>query len=104
MMGIFQILGVILDDFATIGKIPISNGVVDPDIKDDIVSLVIEAMIREMKTGLSSILRDRDSSYRRCLGWTTDVGRKLDIKTNVNYAFNTLFHRFIQSALQFLRR
>ena len=103
MMGIFRILGVILDDFATTGNLSISNGVVDPDIRDDIIALVIEAMIRESKTGLSSSVRDRNSTYRRCLGWTTDDGRKLDLKTNTNTAFNTLFHRFIQLALEFYK-
>ena len=103
MMGIFQILGVILDDFTTTGKLPISNGVIEADIRDDVLSLVLEAMIRETKTGLSSSVRDRDSSYRRCLGWTTDIGKNLGLKTNVNNAFTDLFHRFIQLALEFYK-
>ena len=71
-MGIFKILGVILDDFATNGKIPMSNNTLS--------AFVMETMVRLMKNGLSSTVRDRDSSYRRCLGWTSDVGRKARIR------------------------
>lgn len=106
-LGIFKILGVILDDFATKGKIPISNGAVnppgDPVIKDDVIAIVLESMVRQTKMGLSSTVRDRDSSYRRCLGWTSDVGRRLDLGSAVNSAFTTLFHKFIQNALEFYK-
>lgn len=102
-MGIFKILGVILDDFATKGKIPISNGVVDPGIQDDVIAIVLESMVRQTKMGLSSTVRDRDSSYRRCLGWTSDVGRKLGLEAVVNSGFNNLFHKFIRSALEYYK-
>lgn len=105
-MGLFKILGVILDDFATKGKIPISNGAVNPDnlkIKDDIIAIVLESMIRQTKMGLSSTVRDRDSSYRRCLGWTSDTGRKLGIDAVANSGFNSLFNKFIQNTLEFYK-
>jgi len=102
-MGIFKILGVILDDFATKGKIPISNGVIDAGIKDDVIAIALESMVRQTKMGLSSTVRDRDSSYRRCIGWTSDVGRKLGLDTVTNIGLNTLFHRFIQLALEFYK-
>ena len=102
-MGVFKILGVILDDIATQGKMPLSNGTVFQDVMDDVLAIITESMIRETKTGLSSTLRDRDSSYRRCLGWTSDVGRKLGLETSVNNAFNTHFHRFIQQALEYYK-
>lgn len=94
-MGIFKILGVILDDFATKGKYPIPN--------DGKTAAVLETMVRLTKMGLSSTVRDRDSSYRRCLGWTSDVGRKLNLETVVNTAFNNLFHKFIQTALEYYK-
>lgn len=102
-LGIFKILGVILDDFATKGKFPISNGVVNPEIDDDLIAIILEAMVRQTKTGLSSTVRDRDSSYRRSLGWKSDVGRKLSLETAVNTAFHNLFHKFIQVALEFYK-
>lgn len=106
-MGLFKILGVILDDFAIKGKIPISNGVVNPPdslkIKDDIIAIVLESMVHQTKMGLSSTVRDRDSSYRRCLGWTSDTGRKLGIDAVANSGFNSLFNKFIQNALEFYK-
>lgn len=102
-MGIFKILGVILDDFATKGKFPISNGSIGSEIKDDVTAIILEAMVRQTRTGLSSTVRDRDSTYRRCLGWTSDIGRKLGIDAVVNTAFNNLFHKFIQNALEYYR-
>jgi len=60
-------------------------------------------MIRHTKMGIFSSVRDRDSSYRRCLGWTSDVGRKLGSEAVVNSAFNELFHKFLQTALQYYR-
>lgn len=98
-MGLFQILGALMDDYATEGKIPLPN--------DDLAALIIEKMIQLTETGQSSTVRMRDSSYRRCLGWTSDAGRKLDLegrqksKAKVNSEFNKLFHAFIQSALQY---
>jgi hypothetical protein len=102
-MGLLQILGVILDDYAIKGKIPISNGSIEKGVKDDVISLILEAMVRETTLGLSSRVRDRDSTYRRCLGWTSDTGRKLGLDSVVNTAFNSLFHRFIQNALDFYK-
>lgn len=99
----FKILGVILDDFAVKGRLPISNGVINPAIDDDVTALVLEAMVRRTEMGESSTVRRRDSSYRRCLGWTSDVGRKLDSEAVVNTAFSNLFHKFIQSALEFFK-
>jgi hypothetical protein len=100
-MGIFKILGVILEDFATKGQIPISNGSLEADMKDDLIAIVLETMVQQIKTGLSSSIRDRDSSYRRCLGWTSDVGRKLGLDSVLNTSFTELFHKFIYNAIQF---
>ena len=93
-MGIFKILGVILDDYARTGKLPLSN-------RNGITPLVMESMTRVIQQGLSSRVSDRATAYRRCLGWNSDVGRKLALDTSVNTGFNTLFHRFIQNALEF---
>jgi hypothetical protein len=100
-LGIFQILGRILDEYAFGGGIPISNGVVQPGIRDDVVALVLEAMVRQTEAGTSSKVRDRDSSYRRCLGWTLPQGRKLEPKCLVNTAFDSLFQQFLLNALKF---
>ena len=102
-MGIFKMLGVLLDSFATQGDFPISNGALNqpPGIKDDIVALVLEAGVRLFKMGLSSTVRDRDSSYRRCLGWTSDVGRKIGLEGVVNREFAGELNRFVLHAIDF---
>lgn len=105
-MGIFKILGAILDDYAIKGKLPISNGSVNaPGVenKDDLVTIVLEAMTRKTKMGLSSTVRDRNISYRRGLGWILDEGRKLNLDTVINTAFTNQFHKFIQIALEYYK-
>lgn len=98
-MGLFQILGAILDAYASNGRLPISNGSVDvggpTDLRDDVVALVLEAMVRQTKMGMSSTVRDRGCSYRTALGWVSDAARKLGLDTQVNTGFNTQFHKFI---------
>lgn len=102
-MGIFQILGVILDAFACNGRLPISNGSIDPGLRDDIAALVLEVMVRQTKMGMSTTVRDRGCSYQTALGWTTSSARKLNLDTGVNTGFNTLFHKFIFNTLEFYK-
>lgn len=97
-MGIFRILGVILDDYATRGKLAIN---VFP--KDSGVPLILETMVRQTRMGVSSTVRDRETSYRRSLGWETEIGRKLGLSTEMNEAFRKLFDRFIETTLQYYR-
>ncbi len=94
-MGLFKILGVILDDFAIKGKYPLAN--------DDLTAIILEAMVRQTKMGMSSTVRDRNSSYRRCIGWNSESGSKLSMDTTVNTGFNTLFHKFIQNSLEYYK-
>lgn len=103
-MGIHQILGAILDSFAYSGKLPISNGSIDlTTYRDDITALVLEIMVRQTKMGLSSTTRDRNALFRTTLGWVTESGRKLNLDTQVNTGFNSLFHKFIFHAQEFYR-
>ena len=93
-LGLFKLLAKILDDYTYNGKFPIYY--------DNVTAIVLEAMARQFKMGLFSSTRDRDSTYRRCLGWTTPEGRKLNnANIQVNEAFNQLFHKFIQLALNY---
>lgn len=103
-LGLFQVLGAILDAFAYSGRLPISNGALDPTgVRDDVTALILEVMVRQTRTGESSTVRDRLSAYRTCLGWTSAGGRKLGMDTQVNSAFTTLFHKFIYHALEFYK-
>lgn len=94
-MGIFEMLNIILHDVAMKGKLPIQN--------NDYLAIILEGMIRATKMGLHSSARDRNSSYRRCLSWSTTNGIKLNLETEKNNAFNSMFHKFIQNALEYYK-
>jgi len=107
-MGIPQILGAILDSFASNGRLPISNGSLELGIgvnivRDDMTALILELMVRQTKMGLSSSVRDRGAVYRTVLGWESTLCRGLKLDTEVNTGFSTLFHRFIHNALEYYR-
>jgi hypothetical protein len=90
-MGLFQILGGLMDDYATGGALPIAN--------NSLAAFVLETMVRHLKTGSSSMQRERITAYRRALGWTTEAGRVLSVTSSTNTAFSQQFHRLIQSVL-----
>jgi hypothetical protein len=94
-LGIFKILGAILDDYVIKGKFSVEN-------IHSTVS-ILEKMTQLTKMGISSTVRDRDSSYRRCLGWTSDLGRNMGSDALVNNGFNNLFHKLIQSSLEYYK-
>jgi hypothetical protein len=103
-MGVHQILGAILDAFAGSGRLPISNGSLPQDtVRDNIAAVILEIMVRQTKTGMSSGVRDRASLYRTTLGWNTKIGSAMGVDSEVNSGFSTLFHRFIFNALEYYR-
>ena len=102
-MGTHQILGAILDAFAYNGRLPLSNGRLQTGVRDDIVALVLEVMVRQTKMGMSSTMRDRSALYRTTLGWSLPGGKDLNLDTEVNRGFSQLFHKFIYLALEFYR-
>jgi hypothetical protein len=103
-MGIQQILGAILDAYATTGRLPISNGALESgSVRDDVVALVLEVMVRQAKMGLSSSVRDRGALYRTAIGWESAPARGLGLDTEINTGFSNLFHRFIFNALEYYR-
>jgi hypothetical protein len=102
-MGVFQILGKILDQYAFNGGFPISNGAAVAGPGDDILALVLEAMTRQMEMGTASKIRDRSALYRTSLGWVMDSGRNISLDTKVNTAFNTQFHKFIYLTLEYYK-
>jgi hypothetical protein len=69
----------------------------------DLNGVILETMVRQLKMGLASSVGDRDSTYRRCLGWTTTLGKKLGTKSEVGTAFNDQWHKFIQTALRYYK-
>jgi hypothetical protein len=92
-MGVHRMVGALLDDFVTRGRFPLRPLGID--------GLVLEGMVREVKAGLSSTVREREISYRRCLGWSSEAGGKLDNNSDapMNHNFSTLFNRLVFLAL-----
>ena len=96
-MGIFKILGAILDDYANGGKYPIPS--------DNVTSLILEMMVREVKKGTSSTIKDRAYTYARCLGWKLNT-QPTEIDTNkilINNGFTKLFHKFMNTSLYYYK-
>ncbi|HLU99994.1 MAG TPA: hypothetical protein VKZ59_01925 [Acidobacteriota bacterium] len=94
-MGIFELYARLVNDYATEGKFPIDN--------NTITAVTLEVMVRQLQMGIASLIRDRVGTYRRCLGWTTPTGRKLELQTEVNTAFTSQFHQFINGALKYYK-
>ena len=102
-LGIFKILGALLDDYATRGRFPISSGAIDPTSRDDNAAQALEIMVEQLKTGVASSVRDRDSSYRRVMGWTSDVGRQAGSPAMANSGVDKLLNKAMKEILAFYR-
>jgi hypothetical protein len=102
-MGIFKILGALLDDYATRGQFPISSGAIDPTSRDDNAAQVLEIMVQQLKSGSASSVRERDSSYRRVVGWTSDVGRQVGSTAIPNPNVDALLKQVVKEILAFYR-
>jgi hypothetical protein len=96
-MGIFKIIAAILDDYANGGKYPISS--------DNLTSLILEMMIRDIKKGTGSTIKDRAYTYARCLGWklTTQHTEIDPNKILINNGFTKLFHKSINPSLYYFK-
>lgn len=92
-MGLFRLFAKLVDDYAAAGQYPVES--------DNLTGVTLEVMVRQLKMGMASSVRDRTATYRRCLGWTSDVGRSLELRTEVSTAFNQQFHQFLQTALKY---
>jgi hypothetical protein len=94
-MGLFRILGALLDDYALKGSLPLEWTPGDPS------HAVLETFTRQVKMGLSSTVRDRDFTFRRVLGWTSEPGRALGSDAQLNRDFSSSFTAFFSGALRY---
>lgn len=94
-MGVFKMLGALLDDYAVRGRYPLPSS--------GIQSFILETMTRELKTGSASTVRDRHATYRRCCGLDSDVGAKLGSEATLNTAFKERWELFISRASHYYR-
>lgn len=102
-IGLAQIKSKIIESYASTGELPISNGSLIPQSKDDVVVLVLEAMTRQMEMGTASKVRDRNAAYRVALGWESEQGKALNQSSVINTSFGTHFHKFVQLASDYYR-
>src|SRR6185436_8549553 len=103
-MGIFRVLAKIINDYAVKGEFPVDTNITiypDRSQTDGMTSMIMEAITRQMKSGLASSINDRVSTYRRCLGWTNGIGRQQNVDTTVNNSFSLNFHKFISLAIDY---
>jgi hypothetical protein len=89
--GIFKIISAIVRDYQFQGKYPITH--TDPTVISQ-----LEDIINAMNTGTWPNVRDRDSTYLRCLGWSLRQASSADTGIQINYVFGNQFHKFIQLA------
>ncbi len=89
-MGVHAMVGALLDDFVTKGRFPLRPVGVE--------GLVLEGMVREVKAGLSSTVRERETSYRRVIGWKSDDGRGMNSAAPMNSNFHAQWNSLVYLA------
>jgi hypothetical protein len=99
-MGIFKILGALMDDYNYKGKFPISSKVKNSTF-DNLYTFLIENVSLLYRQGLSSNLRDRICAYERVLGVTID--NNMNIDTVKNEGFMKTFNKLIDYMLEFYK-
>jgi hypothetical protein len=94
-------LGLILDDYALKGKLPISGGSM-AGVKDDLTAMVLEEMVQQTQRGESSQLRQRASLYSRALGYRIPAPAAVENGSQANHAVHDLFNQLIYTIEQYL--
>jgi len=98
-MGIFKILGVLLDDYNYKGQYTISGNRIDNKGLTNPYSTLIDLISTLNRLGISSNLRDRISTYQRVLGIT--IGNNLGIESERNIGLMQTFATLNNYMLQY---
>jgi hypothetical protein len=106
-MGIFKILGALMDDYNYRGKYTISGSRVE-NKKDNAnntiairYSLLMDRICTLYRTGMSSNQRDRICTYQRVLGVTID--NNLGIESEKNAGFMQTFSKLMDYMLEYYK-
>lgn len=99
-MGIFKILGVLMDDYNYRGKYPISNAVENNALANT-YSTLMENISLLYRMGISSNLRDRITLYQRVLGVNIDAN--MDVKSERNEGFMRTFNKLLDYMLEYYK-
>lgn len=98
-MGIFKILGALLDDYNYRGKYSLSSQVKNGNLKNRNYIELMEHLSVLTRQGMSSTLRDRVSTYQRVLGVT--IQNDLNIQSAENNSFMKNFSKLIGNMLEY---
>jgi hypothetical protein len=94
-MGVFKLLEIIIDDFSLKGKLPVPN--------ENIISQILETMVFFVRTNSVISFNDRNSLYRRSLGWSLNKEIVSNSDSVTNTAFRNLFYKLISFVLSYYR-
>jgi hypothetical protein len=100
-MGIFKILGVLMDDYNYRGKYTISGSRADKNGNANSYSTLMDLICTFYRAGVGSNLRDRICTYERVLGVT--IENNMGIECVQNTGFMQTFNRLINYMLEYYK-
>ena len=100
-MGIFKILGVLMDDYNYKGKYTISGSRADKNGNPNSYSVLMDTICSLYRMGIGSNIRDRITLYQRTLGVTID--NNLGIESERNAGFMQTFNKLIDYMLEYYK-
>ena len=100
-MGIFKILGALLDDYNYRGKYTISGSRKSSNINSVAYSTLMDMICTLHRLGISSNLRDRICTYQRVLGVT--IENNLGIESEQNTGFMQTFNKLLDYMLEYYK-
>jgi hypothetical protein len=100
-MGIFKILGVLMDDYNYKGKYTISGSRKNENGSPVNYSALMDMICTLHRLGMSSNLRDRICTYQRTLG--VSIPNNLGIESERNQGFMQNFNRLIENMLEYYK-
>jgi hypothetical protein len=100
-MGIFKILGVLMDDYNYKGKYTISGSRKDESGNAIAYSTLMDMICTLHRLGISSNLRDRICTYQRTLG--VSINNNLGIESERNQGFMQNFNKLLDNMLEYYK-
>lgn len=100
-MGIFKILGVLMDDYNYKGKYTISGSRKDESGNIIAYSTLMDMICTLHRLGISSNLRDRICTYQRTLG--VSINNSLGIESERNQGFMQNFNKLLDNMLEYYK-
>lgn len=100
-MGIFKILGVLMDDYNYKGKFTISGSRKNENGSAITYSALMDMICTLHRLGMSSNLRDRICTYQRSLG--VSIENSLGIESERNQGFMQNFNKLIENMLEYYK-